>query len=549
MRKQTKLVAVLSAAALLALGASMTSFAAGWEKDEAGIWHYYDEDDEMVTDEWKKDGGKWFYLDDEGDMLTNDWVDDDYYVGEDGAMVVNEWVYTMADEDQDDPSEDGEHWYYFGSKGKKITTDKKINGKHYYFDEDGKMKSGWQSDGTDVYYLGTEDEGWRAESQWLWLEKSSLIDNDDDDDGLTGEVVRDCVEDDACDDEGWYWFQSSGKMYYGSGKKKINGKYYIFNEHGQMLYEWIDTDTTLTHASNSVLDGNIVATDANGKKKSATISDMIYYNEVEDGSRANGWYQIDGSKDVGTDNDTNWYFFDDGEPEHANLDSDYTGALDEDGAKVYRARIKCDGKYFCFDQKGKMKTGLQYIPAQKAFYYFDDNGYMQTGKVAEVECDDDDYNFYFEKKNGKNGQGVTGEKDGYLYYKGKRLEADDDTRLYFVDGDIYLVNTKGKIQKAKNGKKFDIENAGINAEDVYVETTSEGKVTLVGDMKKSALLAAVKDVVKGENNKKDYSKVMTDTKVSVPFIALYNDDVEAIFTYNLDEDNLEAAHASGWKNN
>ena len=31
MRKQTKLVAVLSAAALLAMGASMTSFAAGWE--------------------------------------------------------------------------------------------------------------------------------------------------------------------------------------------------------------------------------------------------------------------------------------------------------------------------------------------------------------------------------------------------------------------------------------------------------------------------------------------------------------------------------------
>ena len=49
MRKQTKLVAVLSAAALLAMGASMTSFAAGWEKDDAGVWHYYDSDDEMVN--------------------------------------------------------------------------------------------------------------------------------------------------------------------------------------------------------------------------------------------------------------------------------------------------------------------------------------------------------------------------------------------------------------------------------------------------------------------------------------------------------------------
>ena len=71
MRKQTKLVAVLSAAALLAMGASMTSFAAGWEKDDAGVWHYYDSDDEMVTDEWKKDGGKWFHLDEDGEMETD----------------------------------------------------------------------------------------------------------------------------------------------------------------------------------------------------------------------------------------------------------------------------------------------------------------------------------------------------------------------------------------------------------------------------------------------------------------------------------------------
>ena len=88
MRKQTKLVAVLSAAALLAMGASMTSFAAGWEKDDAGVWHYYDSDDEMVTDEWKKDGGKWFHLDEDGEMETDTWVDDDYYVAEDGHMLI-----------------------------------------------------------------------------------------------------------------------------------------------------------------------------------------------------------------------------------------------------------------------------------------------------------------------------------------------------------------------------------------------------------------------------------------------------------------------------
>ncbi|KMW17320.1 hypothetical protein HMPREF9472_03230, partial [Enterocloster bolteae WAL-14578] len=44
MRKQTKLVAVLSTAALLAIGASMTSFAAtGWAEED-GTWVYYNRD-------------------------------------------------------------------------------------------------------------------------------------------------------------------------------------------------------------------------------------------------------------------------------------------------------------------------------------------------------------------------------------------------------------------------------------------------------------------------------------------------------------------------
>ena len=69
------------------------------------------------------------------------------------------------------------------NKGKKVTdTDKKINGKTYYFNEDGEMQYGWHEDDGNAYYLGTEDEGWRAESQWLWLEKSGNNENDLDDD-------------------------------------------------------------------------------------------------------------------------------------------------------------------------------------------------------------------------------------------------------------------------------------------------------------------------------------------------------------------------------
>lgn len=537
MRKQTKLVAVLSAAALLAMGASMTSFAAGWEKDDAGVWHYYDSDDEMVSDEWAKDGGKWFYLDEDGEMLTEGWVDDDYYVGADGAMLINTWIKTFADDEQDNPDDDGEHWYYFGSKGKKtVDGTKKINGKTYFFNEDGEMQYGWQEINDEGYYFGTEDEGWRTENQWLWLEKSGLLDDDDVDDGQ--ERVFDCTDEkeEICDDEGWYWFQSSGKIYNGDAKKKINGKYYLFNDHGQMLYEWINGKAK-TVGSNAQLDG---------KATGASASDMVYYNVVEEGWRGDGWYEIDGSEDMGKDSDTDWYYIDDGDITHAGSKDMINGIKDEDDKDIYvlRKKIKVSGnKYFAFNEAGQMQDGLQYIEADGGFFFFDENGYMKTGKVADVECEDDDYNFYFTTTNGKNGLGYTGEKDGYLYFNGKRLEADDDYRLYYVDKNFYLVNTKGKIQKATgtNGKKYDdIENTEYNGlEDVIVKTTSKGVIKSIGQEKKekdaAALLADLVTDVKATN-----FDPAEDNWCSVPFIALYDDNV---YTYVVKDGVL----AEGWQ--
>ena len=559
MRKQTKLVAVLSAAALLAVGASMTSFA-GWEKDEDGIWHYYDSDDEMVTDEWRKDGSKWFYLDEDGNMATDAWVDDEYYVGADGAMVKNDWVKTTADEDVSDPEDDGDHWYYFGSNGKKVEDDsKKINGRTYYFNEDGEMRYGWYEDNGDVFYLGGEDEGWRAESQWLWL---ALPDEDE----VDRNGVNFCDDDSACsvhcDEEGWYYFGSNGKMYRDSKKKKVNGKYYFFNAHGQMLYEWINnqkysvssqsdlvsgkytdpnnntnkdhvyTKPTASNASGNILDDNI----GDGNQGSSQIWNMQYSNVVEDGSRANGWYEIDGAADTGEDGDTDWYYFDDGEAERADAGKDFV-TVDGDNEKVFRAKIKIDGKYFCFNEMGQMQTGLQYIGADRGFYYFDGNGYMQTGKETNVEDDDDSYNFYFITKNGKNGQGQMGEKDNYLYFGGKRLEADDDYKIFFFDDEYYLVNNKGKIQDSKS-KKYDVENGNgmTEAKFIFKNNGAISKVYITdsnGDYKEVAV------------DSNDNSKLSLDANSTVgwkdiaeyPEIALY----DGYFTYDTDHQN-----ALGW---
>ncbi len=148
MRKQTKVVAVASAAALLAIGASMTSFAAtGWQEED-GVWYYYDSDENRVEDEWKKSGNNWYWLDSEenGAMATDKLIEDDdniYYVDANGVMVTNTWV-KVVNEDQDDDDDPAEyHYYYMQSNGKAYkgngdnVSKKTIDGKRYAFDDEG----------------------------------------------------------------------------------------------------------------------------------------------------------------------------------------------------------------------------------------------------------------------------------------------------------------------------------------------------------------------------------------------------------------------------
>ena len=154
MRKQTKLVAVLSAAALLAIGASMTSLATtGWQ-EENGTWVYYDKNGDAVTEQWAKSGNNWFWLNEDGEMATDYLVDDDgnyYYVDANGAMVTNQWVsIENEDYDGDDGDEPLNYWYYFGANGKAYKSSsnsnsasfKTINGKKYIFNDEAQMLYG-----------------------------------------------------------------------------------------------------------------------------------------------------------------------------------------------------------------------------------------------------------------------------------------------------------------------------------------------------------------------------------------------------------------------
>ena len=151
MRKQTKIAALISAAAVLSVGGAMTAFAAtGWQQ-ENGTWVYYNRNEEKVTEQWQKSGDYWYYLDDNGEMAVDSLIDDNddtYYVDVNGVMVTNRWV-AVDNENAGDENEPNQWWYYFGANGKAYKRNdsasgdvslKTINGKKYTFNTDGKMQ-------------------------------------------------------------------------------------------------------------------------------------------------------------------------------------------------------------------------------------------------------------------------------------------------------------------------------------------------------------------------------------------------------------------------
>ena len=253
MRKQTKLVAVLSTAALLAIGASMTSFAAtGWAEED-GTWVYYNRDGERATDQWKKSGNNWYWLDSDGEMAIDQLIEDGdnyYYVDINGVMASNQWV-AIDNEDAGEDDEPDHYWYYFQANGKALTNGdndkvslKTVNGKKYAFDDEGKMLYGWVDEDTaervddtegdgfkdGTYYFGGQDDGAMTVG---WLQLDITYDEATNDDY---KYTAAAFNDDE-DQTRWFYFKSNGKKVKAEDdavqkSKTINGKKYEFDENG-----------------------------------------------------------------------------------------------------------------------------------------------------------------------------------------------------------------------------------------------------------------------------------------------------------------------------
>ncbi len=421
MKKQTQMLAVMSAAAFMALlpsfiGQPQTVYAAecGWTEED-GSMVFYDEDGELLTDTWRKEGNDWIYLNEDGHITKNQKIDE-FYVDADGKMVKNAWIELANEDDLDSPEAPASFWYYFDENGKSITSNwLKQNEKWYYFDESGHMLTGKVNIDGSWYYLGEENDG-TMKTGWIRLKENAFTPDSE---------------------EGWYYFTKNGKMIETQYDRKIDGNYYTFID-GKMQTGWVEMPKT-----------EITSSDSNAESAAPTIADYQYYGAEGDGKRANGWYTIEGIEGIHDMDETFTFYFRSGKALHS----------EKTGNQLFTV----NGKKYAFNELGEMQTGQQIVnltDGEIANFYFGEDGVMKTGKQSiynEETGENDTWFFYTEGD--RRGQGFHGLRDNTLYVYGKRQEATSDQKYApaVLNETTYLVNTSGTVQKASTSSTSSVK--------------------------------------------------------------------------------------------
>ena len=399
--------------------------------------------------------GKYYYFAEDGKMQYGV-TDGTYYYGRaSGTRQYNYWW---------DQNGDGKNDYYFGSNGLKVTGVQYIDGKYYYFAEDGKMQYG-VTDGT--YYYG-RDSGSR-QYNYIW------------DEGFDGTYDYFFGQDGKKVSNYWYDIDNDGKgdYYFGNdylsvdGVQKIDGKYYYFVN----------------------------------KLKQRGVTDGTYYYGRDTGSRQyNYWWdvELDGKADYYFENDgikvtgvqyiegKYYYFAEDGKMQYGATDGTYyygraTGTrqynywwdveldgkadyyFDNNGLKVTRVQY-IEGKYYYFAEDGKKQYGV----TDGTYYYGRDTGSRQYNYIWDVELDGS-YDYYF----GQNGKRVSNywydiDKDGKNdYYFGSDCLAVDGVQK--IDGKYYYFINRVMQYGATDGTYYYGRFTGARQYSYWLDVERDGK--------------------------------------------------------------------------
>ncbi len=194
--------------------------------------------------------------------------------------------------------------YYFAEDGAMATGWQEIDGQRYYFGADGVRSTGWQTVDGKTYYLG--DAG-KMVTGWQKIDEKS------------------------------YYFAQDGAM--ATGWQEVGGKRSYFSQEGMALTGWQKIEEKLYYFT---ADGYAVS----GWQE----LDNVRFRFNEDGSVVTGWYEDDTGK---------YYFDEDGHP--------HAGWLEWEG-----------NRYYC-NPDGTLATG--WLTLEQDRYFLHPDGKMAVGEV------------------------------------------------------------------------------------------------------------------------------------------------------------------------
>ena len=236
-------------------------------------------------------------------------------------------VLPKVDVQEDKPKKEGwyqenHHWRFY-QDDKPALNWKQIQGKWYYFDQDGNRLH-------STVYKGYafDQDGVMIENSWTKL------------------------------DNQWYYADSSGRLAQNTWKK-INGSWYYFDQTGSML-------------SNTAVDGYLLTKSGAMAEKGWTKLDQIWYYVAPSGKISQDkWEKINGS----------WYYFD---KNGVMLSQTTIGAylLGDSGAMAENSWVKINENWYYANAYGKYSQD-KWEKINGSWYAFEQNGVMLSNKWKE----------------------------------------------------------------------------------------------------------------------------------------------------------------------
>ena len=394
---------------------------------------------------WVKESGKWYFYKD-GAKTTGwqDWDGKRYYLNSDGTMKSNEWMIDA----------DGSIYYFRSWGGAYKSCNAVINGRSYTFGADSKMQgSQWIVKGSNWYLAkdGKIATGWQE-----WQGSKYYLNSDG---TMRSNEWR-------LDDSGKIRYLCSWGGAYKNRSARINGRSYTFNNNADVTNtQWIAMDGTWKLAKDGqiatgwqIWENNLYYLNIDGSMKANeafTDGGKLYFFRSWGGAYKNCWYTSNGKKYYLHDNsaayqnewlkaDGKWYYFQSDSTMATNtwIDNYY---VDASGVWIPNKEKPTDKwitsgnrKWYRHADGSYTKNDWELINGK--YYRFDEEGWMVTGwkKINGIW-------YYMDTTTGERyGEGWHW-IDGSCYYMNANGEMAADT---WIDG--YYVDASGKwIKDAK----------------------------------------------------------------------------------------------------